>query len=162
MSEVRFTAYVKPEPQGSSRAFIVKGQWGKPDRAVVTSDNKDLKTFRGEVTREAKRAIVEGNHPRPMAAKHVPVSIELDFYFQKPPSVSKKRTEMVVRPDADKCIRSCLDSCTGVVFEDDAQVVSIVARKHYGTPERVEITAACGAEIQVGAAQPEMVGTLFQ
>lgn len=161
MSEVRFTAFVKPEPQGSSRAFIVKGKWGQADRAIITSDNKDLKTFRGEVTREAIRAIAAENLPRPMAEKHVPVSIELDFYFQKPPSVSKKRTEMVVRPDIDKCQRSCLDSCTGVLYEDDAQVVSIVARKHYGTPERVEITAACGVEIQIGAEQPEMAGTLF-
>jgi Holliday junction resolvase RusA-like endonuclease len=161
VSEVRFTAFVKPEPQGSSKAFIVKGQWGKSDRAVITSDNKDLKSFRSEVTREAIRAVAALNHPRPMAAKHVPVSIEIDFYFQKPPSISKKRTEMVVRPDADKCIRSVLDSCTGVLFEDDAQVVSIVARKHYGTPERVEVTAGCGVEIQVSAAQPEMAGTLF-
>jgi Holliday junction resolvase RusA-like endonuclease len=161
VKEVKFIAYVKPEPQGSSRAFIVKGQWGKPDRAVVTSDNKDLKSFRSEVTREAIRAVSADNLPRPVAEKHVPVSIELDFYFQKPQSVSKKRTEMVVRPDCDKCIRSVLDSCTGVLFEDDAQVVCIVARKHYGCPERVEIRAACGVEVYAGASHPEMAGTLF-
>jgi hypothetical protein len=39
--------------------------------------------------------------------------------------------------------------------------VSLTARKHYGAPERVEVTVACGVEIQVGAAQPEMAGTLF-
>jgi Holliday junction resolvase RusA-like endonuclease len=160
MSQVRFTAFVKPEPQGSSKAFIVKGKWGKSDRAVITSDNKDLKSFRSEVTREALLALTAEDISRPMAAKHVPVSIELDFYFQKPQSVSKKRTEMVVRPDADKCIRSCLDSCTGVLFEDDAQVVSIVARKHYGTPERVEVLAAIGTVIESNA-KPEMAGTLF-
>jgi len=161
MSEVRFTAFVKPEPQGSSRAFIVKGKWGQQDRAIITSDNKDLKTFRGEVTREAIRAIAAANMQRPMAAKHVPVSIELDLYFLKPQSVSKKRTEMVVRPDLDKLCRGCGDSFTGVLYEDDSQVVSLTARKHYGAPERVEVTVACGVEIQVGAAQPEMAGTLF-
>jgi Holliday junction resolvase RusA-like endonuclease len=127
----------------------------------VTSDNKDLKTFRGEVTREAIRAIAAANMQRPMAAKHVPVSIELDFWFQKPQSVSKKRTEMVVRPDLDKLCRGCGDAFTGVLYEDDAQVISITARKHYGTPERVEVTVSCGLEIQVAEAQPEMAGTLF-
>lgn len=161
MSEVRFTAYCHPEPQGSSRAFIVKGKWGQADRANITSDNKDLKTFRGEVTREAIRAIAATGHPRPMAAKHVPVSIELDFYFQKPQSVSKKRTEMVVRPDLDKLCRGCGDSFTGVLYEDDSQVISLTARKHYGTPERVEVTVACGVEIQVAEAQPETIGYLF-
>ena len=68
---------------------------------------------------------------------------------------------MVVRPDIDKICRACGDAFTGVLYEDDAQVVSLVARKHYGTPERVEVTAACGVEIQVGVAQPEMAGTLF-
>jgi Holliday junction resolvase RusA-like endonuclease len=160
MSEVRFTAYVKPEPQGSSRAFIVKGKWGGADRAVVTSDNKDLKSFRSEVTREAIRAVVDANLPRPMAEKHVPVSVEVDFYFQRPPSIPKKRIEAVVRPDVDKCLRSILDSYTGVIFEDDAQVVSIVGRKHYGAPERVEAVAAIGTEIE-SAAKPEMAGTLF-
>ena len=78
--------------------------------------------------------------PQPMADKHVPVGIVVDLYFQKPPSVPKKRTEMVVRPDADKCLRAILDSMTGVLYVDDAQVIDISARKHYGTPERVEVS----------------------
>jgi Holliday junction resolvase RusA-like endonuclease len=142
VSEVRFTAFVKPEPQGSSKAFIVKGKWGGKDRAVITSDNKDLKTFRGEVTREAIRALVEANIQRPMAGKHVPVCLVADFYFQRPPSIPKKRTEMVVRPDCDKVLRAATDAMTGVIWEDDAQVVAVTARKYYGTPERVEIRAA--------------------
>ena len=161
MSEVRFTAYVTPTPQGSMKGFVLPGKWGAKPRAILTSDNKKLKPYRGEVTREAMVALGKAGIAEPFAGKHVPVSIVLEFYFQKPESVPKKRQHPSVKPDLSKLIRSTEDAMTGILYTDDAQIVSIVARKHYGTPERVEVTAACGVEIQVAAVQPEMDGTLF-
>jgi len=146
VKQVKFTVYAKPVPQGSMRGFVVKGKWGAKDRAVLTSDNSKLKPFRGEVTREAMVALRDAGLSEPMAEKHVPVSLVIDFYFQRPASTPKKRKEMVVRPDADKCIRGLLDSLTGVIYADDAQVVEISARKHYGVPERVEVSATIMGE----------------
>ena len=139
MSEVRFTAYVKPEPQGSVKGFVLKGKWGAKDRAILTSTNSKLKPYRGQVTREAIVALQAAELPQPMADKHVPVSMVLDFYFAKPPSVPKKRKEMAVKPDLSKLIRATEDSFIGLLYADDAQIVETVARKHYGTPERVEV-----------------------
>lgn len=127
----RCIVYVHPEPQGSAKAFVV----GK--RAVVTSDNKKLKPYRSEVTRVALDAVGIA----PLAIKHQPVTLYLDFFMNKPPSVPKKRVDIVVKPDLDKLVRATLDALTGVIYVDDAQVVSINARKMYGSPERVEITA---------------------
>jgi crossover junction endodeoxyribonuclease RusA len=139
MSEVRFTAFVHPEQQGSTKGFILKGKWGAKDRAILTSTNKNLKPYRGQVTREAVVALEAAGFPQPMAEKHVPVSMAVDFYFAKPPTVPKKRKEMVVTPDLSKLIRSTEDALIGLLYFDDAQIVETVARKHYGTPERVEV-----------------------
>lgn len=163
---VSFTAQIKPQPQGSITAFLLpnkeavasaaktirispylslEGIMGyitgacKKVRAILTSDNSHLKEYRREVSRCAVDAMREAGAE--MAEKHVPVAMAVDFTFLKPPSVTKKRTEMTVRPDIDKCLRSCLDACTGVLWLDDAQVIAIATRKRYGLVEGVSISA---------------------
>lgn len=154
MNQIHFTAYVTPQPQGSMKGFVLPGKWGAKPRAILTSDNKKLKPFRGEVTREAMSALSKAGIAEPFAAKHVPVSMVMDFYFQKPPSVPKKRKGMVVKPDLSKLVRSTEDAMTGILYVDDAQIVELSVRKHYGTPERVEVSAAI--------VDPEVVATACQ
>jgi Holliday junction resolvase RusA-like endonuclease len=140
MSQIKFVTYCRPQPQGSTRAFIAKGKWGAADRAIVTSDNKNLKPYRDQVTQAAMAALGEAGFQQPMAAKHVPVAVVMDFYLEKPPSVPKKRSLMVVKPDLSKLVRSTEDSLIGILYADDAQIVEAVVRKHYGVPERVEVS----------------------
>jgi len=161
VSEIRFTAYVTPTPQGSMKGFVLPGKWGAKPRAILTSDNKKLKPYRGEVTREAMVALRDAGVEEPFAEKHVPVSMVLDFYFQRPPSIPKKRVGMVVKPDIDKLIRSTTDAMTGIIYADDAQIVELSVRKHYGTPERVEVATSIWVENQSVASKPELAGTLF-
>lgn len=139
-SQVSFTVYATPVPQGSMKSFIIKGKWGAKDRSIVTSDNKKLKPFRGQVTETAMAVLSEKGIAQPFAGKHVPVSILADFYLAKPQSVAKKRVHPSVKPDLDKLIRSLCDAMTGVIFSDDAQIVEFNVRKKYGSPERVEVS----------------------
>jgi Holliday junction resolvase RusA-like endonuclease len=141
MNEIRFTAYCTPQPQGSMKGFVLPGKWGAKPRAILTSDNKKLKPYRGEITREAMVALRDAGVAEPFAAKHIPVRMVIDFYLERPPSVPKKRKGMVVKPDLSKLIRSTEDAMTGILYVDDAQIVELSVRKHYGTPERVEIWA---------------------
>lgn len=144
---LEFVVYCHPEPQGSSRGFVGKGKNGKP-RAIITSDNAKLKPFRQAV---AQSVAAELSQVAPVAEKHVPVGLRLDFFFEKPPSVPKKRLFPVVKPDLDKLCRSTLDALTGILFADDSQVVKVDMEKHYGTPERIEIgfRMATGEKIAV-------------
>lgn len=129
---IAFTVYGRAEPQGSSRAWVKNG------KAHVTSANKKLKPWRQMLTQVAVcEATALGSMP--LAGKHIPVRLTLDCYFERPPSIPKKRTHMVVKPDADKLLRAANDALTGVLYADDAQVVDARVRKHYGSPERVEI-----------------------
>lgn len=107
-------------------------------KVIVTSNNKKLKPWRQEV---AETAMVLRHKP---FAQHVPVTAEFDFYFVKPKSV-KKRATPTVKPDVDKLLRAMLDGLKGVIFHDDAQVVSALCRKHYGSVPRVELRL-CGLE----------------
>lgn len=142
MPQVKFTVYATPIPQGSMKGFVLPGKGGAKPRAILTSDNTKLKPYRGEVTREAMVALRNAGMQEPMAARHVPVSMVIDFYLSRPPSVPRKRTEMVVKPDLSKLVRSTEDAMTGILYVDDAQVVELSVRKHYGLPERVEVSVS--------------------
>ena len=135
MSAFTFTAYCTPQPQGSSKAFVISG------RAHITSANTKLKPFRSEVTRCALHEMALRGLPAPVFGKHVPVRISVLFTLRRPDSVPKKRVHPVVKPDCDKLLRSLFDSMSGCVYHDDAQVCDIVTTKVYGPVEGVQITA---------------------
>lgn len=115
---IAFTVYGKPQPQGSTRAFIPKG-WSRP---IITSDNKKMRPWREQIAAEAILANA--------SMVHGPVAITMHFYFRRPKG-DPHRQSHTVKPDLDKLCRSCLDSLTGVVLNDDAQVVKIIAEKEY-------------------------------
>ena len=127
---MRFTIYGRPEPQGSTRSFVRNG------KIATTSDNKKLKPWRQQLS---DTVFVESGCCPYVGKGLEPITLTLDFYFQRPKSAPKKRTANTVKPDVDKLARACLDALTGIVYQDDAQVVAVTARKHYGLPERCEI-----------------------
>jgi len=121
LGRVAFQVYGLPVPQGSTRAFVVKG------RPIITSTSKGLPAWRHLVSSEAQR------HAR--TPFEGPVAVQLEFSLPKPKSAPKKRfTYPTKRPDLDKLVRSVLDGITHVLVRDDSQVVSITATKEYGPP----------------------------
>lgn len=96
---------------------------GSKPRAIVTSDNKNLRAWADSVRYAAQdlEAFFEG-----------PVRLEIEFFFSRPKSVSvKKRPHMVTRPDTSKLVRGAEDALNGILWKDDAQVVALIATKHY-------------------------------
>lgn len=122
----------RPIPQGSKRAFVHGG------RAIMREASGDaLATYRGDIAREA-RAMLDDSDPYTGA-----VHVGLEFRFARPRSHYRTgRNAHLLRdnapsdptkpPDIDKTIRAVLDALTHAgAFRDDAQVVSLVARKFY-------------------------------
>jgi len=65
-------------------------------------------------------------------ARNRAVAIGMQFFFLRPKSASaRKRPYMTVKRDVDKLARAVLDALTGIVYEDDAQVVVLTAAKDY-------------------------------
>ena len=123
---VRFTVLGRPQPQGSAKAFMPKGA----RFPVVTSDNKTLKPWRHDVALQAQVAMQDSSQ----VLCEGPIWITCRFFFLKPKSTSKAVQHKLTKPDLDKCVRSILDSLTGVCFRDDSQVVRIDAWKFFCTP----------------------------
>jgi Holliday junction resolvase RusA-like endonuclease len=58
-----------------------------------------------------------------------PIKLEVDFFI-KPPARGR-RAYPTTRPDTDNLIKSVSDSCNGIFWKDDSQIVEIYARKLY-------------------------------
>lgn len=134
--KLEFTVYGKAEPQGSTRAFIPKG-W---TRAIITSDNPKLKSWRQELAKAAMVACCEAEKDEFPIHPRVPLQVALQFFFSPPKKVNCPHK--TTRPDLDKLMRATLDGMTGIVYTDDSQVAHAQISKTFGTPERVEIYVA--------------------
>lgn len=114
---------------GSKRAFIPKG-W---KRAIITDDCKGSKDWRGDVKRFAvehlQGPLLEGA-----------LEVTMTFYRTRPKSHLNSRGNVkasavlfpISKPDALKLARAVEDSLTGVIWKDDAQIVTEHLRKRYG------------------------------
>jgi crossover junction endodeoxyribonuclease RusA len=118
-----------PVPQGSKRVFH--------GRLVDVNDRK-LKDWRALV----------GGAVEQLGWFDGPVKVEMNFYLPRPKGhYGQGRNANLVKtsspgrpatkPDIDKLVRACLDAMTGLVFRDDSQVVTIVARKLYASDVRL-------------------------
>lgn len=126
---IQFEVFGKPQPQGSAKAFIPRG-W---NRAIITSDNKTLKPWRQDVSAMAQQAM-QGQELT-LGAVRVAVS----FWFARPKSTKKTVIHKITKPDVDKCLRSVLDSLSGIVFKDDSQVVECSVSKSFHDSEGARV-----------------------
>ena len=112
-----------PAPQGSTRGFLVGG------KVRITTANRGLAVWRRLVSDVAQQ-----HAPNPLWED--PLTVTLLFRLPEPQRLPRRRRAWPDRrPDPDKLCRACLDSLTGIVWRDDAQVVRLLeASKDYGTP----------------------------
>ena len=74
---------------------------------------------------------------------HHPLHVDLTFYMPIPQSKRKKIPPAhITRPDLDNLIKWILDIATGIIYDDDALICSISAKKIYDTNPRTEIIIA--------------------
>lgn len=119
-----FTVDGKPEGKGRPR-------WDGRNKRMYTPGS--TKVYESAVA-WACRAAMGGLKP-----KKGPVEVLVVANKKVPAHVNKRTREMmrdgkikpVSRPDLDNVIKSVLDGCNGIAYEDDAQVVTISAYVQY-------------------------------
>lgn len=127
-----------PVPKGSMRAFMPPG--GKFP-VVTASKGPELRAWERDV-----RLLCEAQLDRlglPCAVEQ-PFEVQLVYYlprargdFDSHGGVrGAARSSPWVKPDFDKLVRSTLDACTGMVWDDDSRVVRAVIEKRFATPSR--------------------------
>lgn len=68
-----------------------------------------------------------------------PLKVSLVFFMAIPKSTSKKKSKEMLtnrithtkKPDLDNLVKFVFDSCTGILFDDDRQIVHLEAFKCY-------------------------------
>lgn len=134
INPVSFFAAGTPATKGSARAFVVNG------RAIVTNAaGAKAKSWAAIVTdaaRAAGGAVVDGS-----------MRVALVFYLQRPKSHYRANgqikpgapTHAATKPDGDKLERCTWDALTGVLFTDDARIVSWSGEKRYSNDGRTGV-----------------------
>lgn len=139
---VTFTVLGRPAPGGSKRVIPLKRDGVFTGKHVVTDAGVRNKPWRDSVAAMAQEAM-SGHEPLTG-----PLALRLKFYVRRPSSHYTKVGQKVsrsaprrptVRPDLTKYIRAVEDACTSIVWRDDSQIVTQIAQKFYGTPERCEL-----------------------
>lgn len=132
MSEISFTVFGKAMPKGSKTA-IVRGK-----RAVLLDARRGparaaFASWKDAVSSQAYAASL-ANVGELRDIFVAPLEVTLEFFLPKPKSLPKKTTQHVKKPDIDKLVRAALDPMSGILFQDDSQIVSLHASKQYGEP----------------------------
>ena len=131
--EWRFVVSGKAQPGGSKRAFYNQ----RTGRAMIVDANPKAKAWQKIVAAKAREAM--GSEP-PISG---PLRMCLVFYLDRPRShyrTGKYSGDLlraapkypIYKPDTTKLVRCFEDAMTGIVYEDDAQIVAQEARKLYG------------------------------
>ena len=146
---VTFSVPGRPRPQGSKRPIPTKGG------IRLVEQVKGLPDWRAQVRHEASLAC-------PRGPTVLPVGLNLTFVFDRPKGHYKASGDLKPAApawpdkrsvgDCDKLCRAVFDAMTGVAFVDDCQVVTLVARKVYGFPERCEVW--CSSDVTPLEARP--------
>jgi crossover junction endodeoxyribonuclease RusA len=109
-----------PATQGSLRTV---------GRGRVIHDNPQLPNWRRTIAWQARAA-----RP-PRWSKAGPFALDLTFYLPRPKSLPRHVTLPIKsRNDIDKLARAALDALSGVLYDDDGQVVDLTVRKRFGQP----------------------------
>ena len=141
-----FFVFGVPAPGGSKSAFILKRKDGSlimrkgtnhPIVNVVDSGGKRTKEWRKAVAVYAKASIPPGFQPSPRA-----VHCRFNFWMPRPQDEFNSAGQLkewaekfhLKPPDALKLARSTEDALTGIIWQDDKQVVSGSQSKQYVLP----------------------------
>ena len=122
----------KPQPGGSKRAFVPKG-WTRP---VITDANPAAmdwkRTVQAVALAKATGRILDG-----------PLRVSMTFVLARPQGHFGKRglrpsapVFPAVKPDVLKLARSTEDALTGIIWKDDARIVTEILQKRYTTNGR--------------------------
>jgi len=145
------------QPAGSKRAMpIYRGSHAQGNRtftgrSVAIDANPKAGAWKGEL-RSAAREQYSG----PLLDG--PLGVEIVIFVTRPAGHSGKRGLLpsapafpATRPDVLKLARGIEDALTGVLWTDDARIVTERIQKLYGEPAHVEVRVWCLAETVASA-----------
>ena len=126
-SSFTFTVLGKPAPQGSKR-HVGKG--------VMVESSKRCKPWRQDVRHTAIDLLPDGWYANMDQA----ISLSVTFVFARPKSHFRANGQLKPSApdhctgrigDVSKLVRAVEDAMTGIVYNDDAQIISLIAHRRF-------------------------------
>lgn len=130
---ISFTVHGTPAPAGSKRGFYN----AKAKRVIITDDSQRSRPWKAQIADAAAEAmngrdLLEG-----------PLLLEVTFWMPRPKghfntkgelnAAGRRTSHPAVKPDLLKLTRALEDAISGVVYRDDAQIVTETLQKAYTT-----------------------------
>jgi len=122
---MRFLIPVEPYPQRRPRIF--KTKTGKYLTIYPGAGAKQRLMIREFVLKNGGKKF-----PKP-----TPLRLEVKFVLKKPTSARRKYPS--VRPDLDNYVKLLKDALSGYLWDDDGQIVELIAKKEYGEMPCIEL-----------------------
>ena len=125
MNSLTFVVYGLPAPQGSKRHM---------GNGILVESSKAVRPWRTDCKHAALACIPHDWDPS------LPMSVSVVFRFKRPAGQIGKKGLKPSAPahntsgrhgDLSKLVRSTEDALTGVVYDDDRQIVTLAASKRY-------------------------------
>jgi Holliday junction resolvase RusA-like endonuclease len=116
-------------------------------RARVVSDGRGgVRSFTPDKTTNAEVEVLVNvldwmsNNGQVFFEKRVPVKITVNFFRSRPKGLAKKHTKPATLPDIDNYYKMVADALEDEVYFNDGQVTTVLMKKRYGDPPRIELT----------------------
>ena len=141
-TEARCEAGMEARAGGVMVSFSVPGQPVAKSRPKFARRGKKVVAYTPAKT-VAYETLVQRAAGAAMAGREPsvrPIKLVVDLALEVPASWSKKRRGLAIagairatkKPDADNVLKGLKDGCNGIVWKDDAQVVTVELSKAYG------------------------------
>lgn len=122
--KIKTTIYMEPIPKGRPR--------------VVTKGGKVI-TYTPKKTTMAEDMIRAATMSMGSFDDGIPLKLEAIFYRLKPRTTPKKVLYPVTRPDISNYLKTLEDALEKFAYQNDSQIVDLVAKKRFGSPPRIEL-----------------------
>lgn len=112
---------------------------GRPRTAVIGGRARIYTPRRTSEAEAALRVLLvaQGAQRYPRA---LPLRVHLQFRRRRPESLARHVQHPIARPDLDQYVKLMLDAGTGLLWDDDAQVVALTARKTFSDVAQIALT----------------------
>jgi Holliday junction resolvase RusA-like endonuclease len=134
-----FTVYGQPQTAGSKRAFAFRRHDGSLG-ASVTDDNAKGAGWKGDVAKAARTVFTGDLLTGALRVSMVFYRPRPKGHFNSSHGLNKAGRDSIApttKPDVLKLARCAEDALTGVVWRDDALIVTETLEKKWGEPARL-------------------------
>ena len=125
---MKFTVHMPPVAKARARTIVRAGK---------------VHSFTPRTTEKAeweiRQAIILAAGSGAAIHKPTPIWLTVAFFLPRPKSLSRRVKLPVSRPDLDNLVKTVKDALKGYAWDDDSQVTTLAAQKHFGSPPRIDI-----------------------